>query len=267
MPAISVIMGVYNTNNKEMLSLSLNSILNQTFTDFEFIICDDGSTDGTYELIENLTKHDKRVILIRNKENRGLAETLNKCLKAATGKYIARMDADDVSCLERFEKQIYFLENNREFVLVGSNTILFNENGEWGYKNSPEKPDKTSFLYNSPFVHPSILIRIEELKQLGGYRAEKETLRCEDYDLFMRLYAKNMKGYNIQEPLLKYRQNNSTYKRRKYKYRIDEAKVRYKGFKMLGLMPLGIVYVIKPLIVGLLPHSILSILRNEKNVS
>lgn len=264
MPAITVIMGVYNTNNEEMLSLSIESILNQTFSDFEFIICDDGSTDGTFELIKTLTHNDKRVILIRNEKNKGLAETLNNCIKRATGKYIARMDADDISSLERFEKQLHFLENNHDFVLVGSNTILFNESGEWGYKSSPEKPDKTSLLFNNPFVHPSILISTEVLKQLGGYRVDKETLRCEDYDLFMRLYAKNMKGYNIQEPLLKYRQNKDTYKRRKYKFRIDEAKVRYKGFKMLGLMPIGILYVIKPLIVGLLPNFFLSILRNDK---
>jgi glycosyltransferase EpsE len=267
MPRVSVIMGIYNTNNEPMVKLAINSILNQTYTNFEFIICDDGSTDGTYELVKNITSHDDRVIIIKNEINKGLASTLNNCLKVAKGEYIARMDADDISMPNRLERQIAFLDGNPKYDLVGSNAVLFGEKGDWGYRNTLEYPDKSSFLFGTPFLHPSIIIRNSVMKDLGGYRVNKETLRCEDYDLFMRLYATNRKGYNIQENLFKFRENQEAYKRRKYKYRLDEAKVRYKGFKQLGLLPRGLLYTMKPLIVGLIPQKMLAILRKEKTIS
>jgi glycosyltransferase EpsE len=263
MPEISVIMGIYNTHNETMVKLAINSILNQTYNNFELIICDDGSTDGTYDLVKKLTEHDGRVILIKNKVNQGLAKTLNNCLEIAKGKYIARMDADDISVLNRFEKQIEFLNKYFEYDLVGSNIVLFDQNGDWGFRSTSEFPGKRDFLFGSPFVHPSILIRKEVMDALGGYRIDKETLRCEDYDLFMRFYAQGKKGYNIQEPLLKFREDKGAYKRRRYKFRYDEAKVRYKGFKMLELMPIGYLYTIKPLIVGIIPQEILALLRRE----
>ncbi|WP_026572827.1 glycosyltransferase family 2 protein [Bacillus sp. UNC438CL73TsuS30] len=264
MPRISVIMGIYNTNKEPMVKAAVNSILNQTFSNFEFIICDDGSTDGTFELIKRITEHDNRVIIIRNALNSGLAKTLNNCLEIAKGEYIARMDADDISLPNRLEKQVEFLDNNAEYDVVGCNIVLFNENGDWGYRKTVERPEKTNFLFGTPFNHPSVVMRRSTLIDLGGYRVDKETLRCEDYDLFMRLYAMGRKGYNIQEKLFKFRENQSAYQRRKYKYRLDEAKVRYKGFKELGLMPKGALYTIKPLIVGLLPQTFLARLRNER---
>ncbi len=264
MPRVSVIMGIYNSNNEEMVKSAIDSILNQTFKDFEFIICDDGSTDGTYELVKRLTKHDDRVILIQNEKNSGLAYSLNHCLSIAKGEYIARMDADDISLPERLEEEVAFLDNNKEFAIVGCNVKFFNSNGIWGKRCLPEFPEKASFLFTSPFVHPSILIRAEVMTVLCGYRVEKETLRTEDYDLFMRMYSKGYKGYNLQTELYCFREDENAYKRRAYKYRLDEAKVRYKGFKSLGLMPRAIPYVIKPLIVGLLPQKFLSVLRKEK---
>lgn len=264
MPRVSVIMGIYNSNNEEMVKSAIDSILNQTFKDFEFIICDDGSTDGTYELVKRLTKHDDRVILIQNEKNSGLAYSLNHCLSIAKGEYIARMDADDISLPERLEEEVAFLDNNKEFAIVGCNVKFFNSNGIWGKRCLPEFPEKASFLFTSPFVHPSILIRAEVMTVLCGYRVEKETLRAEDYDLFMRMYSKGYKGYNLQAELYCFREDENAYKRRAYKYRLDEAKVRYKGFKSLGLMPRAIPYVIKPLIVGLLPQKFLSVLRNKK---
>lgn len=264
MPRVSVIMGIYNSNNEEMIRSAIDSILNQTFKDFEFIICDDGSTDGTYELVKRLTEHDDRVVLIQNEKNSGLAYSLNHCLSIAKGEYIARMDADDISLPERLEKEVAFLDNNKEFAIVGCNVKFFNSNGIWGKRCLPEFPKKASFLFTSPFVHPSILVRAEVMTALCGYRVAKETLRTEDYDLFMRMYSKGYKGYNLQTELYCFREDKNAYKRRAYKYRLDEAKVRYKGFKSLGLMPKAIPYVIKPLIVGLLPQKFLSVLRKEK---
>ena len=119
-------------------------------------------------------------------------------------------------------------------------------------------------LFRSPNVHPTIMIRTEILKEIKGYRVVKETRRAEDYDLFMRLYASGYKGYNIQKELFKYREDHISLRKRKYRYRIDEAKVRIYGFKKLGLFPKAVPYVIKPLIVGLLPYRLLVWLRREK---
>jgi glycosyltransferase EpsE len=264
MPKVSVIMGIYNTNNREIVEEAIESILNQTFKNFEFIICDDGSKDGTLELIEKLTKKDGRVKIIKNNKNEGLAASLNSCIEISRGKYIARMDADDVSSLDRLEKQVNFLDSNKSYSIIGSDVILFNGNRDWGYRNMPTQPEKKDFLFRVPFMHPTILVRKKVLIELGGYRVEKETRRCEDYDLFMRMYAAGHKGFNINEALFRVRETPTAYKRRKYRYRIDEAKVRFAGYRMLGLMPVGFIYAVKPLLVGLIPHRVLELLKNER---
>ncbi|MCQ6264731.1 glycosyltransferase [Fictibacillus sp. WQ 8-8] len=264
MPRVSVIMGIYNTNNETLVKPAIDSILNQTYTDFEFIICDDGSNDGTLELVRKITNHDSRVKIIENITNKGLASTLNNCLEISKGDYIARMDADDISLPHRLEKQVEFLDNNLEYDLVGCNAVLFDENGDWGYRRTEEYPKRNHFLFGTPFIHPSILIRSATIKEMNGYKVAKETLRCEDYELFMRLYSKEKKGYNLQEHLFKFRENQEAYNRRKLKFRLDEAKVRYRGFKMLDLMPIGLIYTIKPLIVGLVPQKVLAFLRQER---
>lgn len=262
---VSVIMGIYKMVNKEsIVKLAIDSILNQTYKDFEFIICDDGSNDGTYEMVKNLIKKDNRVILIRNEENKSLAYSLNHCLSVAKGKYIARMDADDISMPNRFEKQVKFLDEHLEYAVVGSNMLYINENGIWGNRILAEKPSKESFLFTSPFAHPTVIMRKEILNILNGYKVEKITRRLEDYDLFMRLYANGYKGYNIQEFLYQFREDNDAFKRRAYKYRWDEVQVRYRGFKKLGLMPKGYIYIVKPLIVGLIPQKVLSKLREYR---
>lgn len=261
---VSVIMGVYNLNNRLILETSINSILNQTHKKIEFIICDDGSTDGTYELIKNITKDENRVILIRNDKNYGLAFTLNKCLNTARGEYIARMDADDISHPDRIEKEVQFLETNREYALVGCMAYLCNEDGIWGKRSVIEKPEVKNMLFGSPFIHPTILVRKKIYQDLCGYRIANETIRTEDYDFFLRLYELGYKGYNLQEYLFIFREDNQSFKRKKYKYRIDEAKIRYLHFKKLNLLPLGYIFILKPLILGVIPVKIIKLLRREE---
>lgn len=262
---ISIIMGIYKMINKRsIVELSINSILNQTYKDFEFIICDDGSNDGTYEMVQDLIKNDKRVILIKNDENKGLAYSLNHCLSIAKGKYIARMDADDISMPDRLEKQIGFLNEHLEYAMVGCNLLLINDKGIWGKRILAKKPTKKSFLFTSPYCHPAIVMRKEVLDKVNNYKVEKITRRAEDYDLFMRIYANGYKGYNMQEFLYQFREDHDAYKRRAYKYRIDDVQIRYRGFKALGLMPSGFLYVIKPLFVGLIPQKLLAKLRKMR---
>lgn len=266
MPKVSVIMGIYNTNNREMVKEAIDSILNQTFKDFEFIICDDGSTDNTYEVVKELIQDDDRCVLIRNEFNQGLAQTLNNCLAISKGEYIARMDADDISIETRLEDEVNFLDNHSDYVLVGGNCKLFDNQGVYGIKKLVEKPQRTDLLFGPPFIHPSIMIRKKTLNNLHGYRACKETLRAEDYDLWMRLYASGEKGYNLQKAIYLFREDKNAFKRRKYKFRIDEAKVRYKGFKSLDLLPIGYIYILKPLLVGLIPQRVLTKFRKIERV-
>lgn len=131
-----------------MVKLAIDSILNQTYKDFEFIICD----DGTYEMVQGLTKNDSRVTLIKNEENRGLAYSLNHCLSVAKGKYIARMDAGDISMPNRLEKQVKFLDEHLEYAMVGCNLLLINDEGTWEKRILAEIPTKNLFCLHHHFV-------------------------------------------------------------------------------------------------------------------
>ena len=259
MAKISVIMGMYNTPSKEMLSTSLKSILNQTFKDFELIICDDGSSNDCIKWAKEICVGDKRVKFIKNDCNRGLAYTLNHCLEVANGEYIARMDDDDESHLDRFEKQVEFLDEHNEYGLVGSNMNLFDEErGIWGLRKYPEIVKKEDFLYRVAVPHPTIMARRSAYDVVNGYRDLPETLRVEDYDCFMRMFARGVKMYNFQEPLFNYREDSRCAKKKKYKYRFNEMLVRKNGFKELGINKLkSVPYIVKPLIAGLIPQKII----------
>ena len=258
MPKVSIIMGVYNCKRPDLLDKSIMSIIEQTYTDWEFIICNDGSTDGmTLDLLKNYEKVDKRIKIISYRQNHGLAHALNTCLKEAKGEYIARQDDDDESKPERLEKLVNFADKHSEYAVIGSVADVTDDNGVWGEYPLEEKPISKSFYWNSPFAHPTVLMRKEALDVVGGYKVSRETNRHEDYDLFMRMYATGYKGYNIQEKLYKYRIVNGDKKYRPMKDRINEAAVRYNGFKNLGILRGGgIVYVIKPIIVGLIPQTL-----------
>lgn len=262
MPKISVIMGVYNTTKKEILKKSINSILNQTYKDFEFIICDDGSTDNTLKVIQEICKNEDRVIIIKNEKNRGLAYTLNKCLGIANGEYIARMDADDESMPTRFEKQVEILEKNSDIDVVNCNINVFDDEGIYGERIYNENITKKDFLLSNPIVHPAVMIRKKAYELVKNYRDIDITYRNEDYDLFMRMQIKNIKMYTIQEKLFNFREDKNSYERRKYRYRINEYKIKVENFKKLGLLPKYYIYCLKPLIVGIIPIRILKKIRN-----
>lgn len=257
MGKISVIMGVYNPKDKEILKKSIDSILGQTYKDLEFIICDDNSEEETQKILKEYEKKDKRIILIRNDKNLGLAASLNNCLKRATGTYIGRQDDDDISKIDRLEEEIKFLKENPRYDFVGCNLELFNKDGIWGYRKHKEKPIKKDFLYGNQFPHPAMLLTKKCIDNVNGYRVKKTTRRTEDYDLFMRLYAKGYEGYNLQKYLYEYNEDMYGYKKRKFKYRLDEFFLRIEDFCKLKLMPIGIIYIFKPLISGLMPKKFL----------
>ena len=250
---ISVIMGIYNSKI-DLLKKSIESILNQTYTNIEFIICDDCSTNEAYNICEKYGEKDNRIILIKNNKNCGLAFSLNRCLKIATGVYVARQDDDDISEPDRILKQVEFLNLNPEYSLVGSAMWLMDSGVVWGKSIMKEMPQKEDLLFGTPFAHPTIMVRKVAYDCVNGYRVIKKTRRAEDYDLYFRLYQKNLIGYNLPDLLYKYTQSLETQSKRKFKHRLDEVSVRYEGFKNLKLFPKGYLYLLKPICSGLLPN-------------
>jgi glycosyltransferase involved in cell wall biosynthesis len=265
MVEVSVIMSVYNEGNRDILKLAVESILNQTFKNFELIICDDGSTDNSFEVLQELAQKDSRIKLCRSRINLKAGGARNFCLSIATGEYVAIMDADDYSSSDRLEKQLAFLRSNQEYAFVVAKGCFFehypgDKKQEYWFCQNPHKQD---FLMTLPFVHASLMFRRNVLRSIGGYRTEKQVIRSEDYDLLMRLYAQGLKGFNIDTVLYYIRQDQSTFRRRKYHYRLNECYVKLNGFIKLGLMPRGIIYAIKPLIVGFIPNQLLNRLKRK----
>ncbi len=201
---ISVIMPVYN--GEKYLREAIDSILNQSYCDFEFIIINDCSSDSTEEIIKSYD--DSRIVYIKNEVNLGVAGTLNIGLNMAKGEYIARMDADDISLQTRFEKQIDFMDNHPEIGVCGTNVIVFSENSE---KATKFPVDKSEFLFNlffsSQIVHPTVMLR-RKLVLDGLYKYDVRWEGREDYALWLKL-INHTNLANLQEPLLKYRIHNS----------------------------------------------------------
>lgn len=263
-PIISVIMGTYNPDFKK-LDIAIESIKSQSFKEWEYIICDDGSSNNAYEWLIDHYGCDDRFHILKNNKNMKLAATLNKCIDCSRGKYIARMDDDDYSYPDRFEKEINVLQNDQMVSFVSSSIDLYDGKKIFGKYEAILKPTKKNFLWGSPFVHPATMFRKKCLLKVGKYRASWVTQRAQDYDLFMRLYANGYAGANLSESLLKYYINVNKGKRR-YMYSIQEAEIRFLGYKGLNILfPFGLIFVLKPLILGIVPKNILYYIRNGNN--
>ena len=232
-PKLTVLMPVYNC--ELYIKEAIDSILNQTYTNFELLIIDDASTDKTVELIKKCL--DVRINLIQKPVNKGLTDSLNHGLKIAKGKYIARMDGDDISLPERFAKQIFFLEENQEVILCGS---WFSIIGSDRVVKVPEHHNeiKLAFLKGNCIAHPSVMMRKQALDAFQVvYDVSKEP--AEDYDLWVRLLLKG-KLHNLQEVLLDYRTHGEQVTKRQsveQKNRVLEIKRTMFDFLELELLP------------------------------
>jgi len=202
-PEITVIMSAYNAD--KFVAKAIESILNQTFTNFEFIIFEDGSADKTYSIIESFAKNDKRIQLIRNENNigyRGFIRNLAKGKEMAKTKLIARMDADDIALPNRFQIQKDFLDTHPDIFLVGAVAEFIDENDySIGISDTICDSDKLAkeLIYRNQIIHPSIMFRNNEL----NYR--DKAMYGEDYDLYLQAVSKGYKLANICEKLIKYR--------------------------------------------------------------
>jgi glycosyltransferase involved in cell wall biosynthesis len=201
-PKISVIMSIYN--GEKYLREAIESILNQTFTDFEFIIVNDGSTDNSLEIIQSYD--DKRIKIINNEKNIGLTKSLNKAIKQARGEYIARQDADDISLPNRFEEQLKYFEEHPEVALLGTSVYLIDENGKiLGKHIVLAKPGIKDLFNGNQFNHGSVMFKKDVADDSGGYN---ELFRyVQDYELWLRI-AKYYEVRNLTQILYKLRSHD-----------------------------------------------------------
>ncbi|MBU0612613.1 glycosyltransferase [Patescibacteria group bacterium] len=200
-PAISVIMSAFNGEN--YLTEAIKSVLDQSFSNFEFIIINDGSIDNSLTIINGFAESDKRITVINNPVNLGLTKSLNIGLKCSKGKYIARMDCDDIAFTDRFEKQYNFLEENLNVFLLGSEAIKIDANGNklntvklvYGSNNIKRVLESKNCL-----IHPTILFR-----NIKGMLYREKFTFSQDYDFYLNLLTKNLLIDNLNQPLIYHR--------------------------------------------------------------
>lgn len=209
-PAISVVMPVYNAEN--FLVETIESVLNQTFKDFEFIMINDGSTDGSLNILKHYAVKDSRCIVL-DSHNRGIVASFNHGINLAKAEIICRMDADDIIMPKKFERQIEYLYTHPECVAVGTDTLLIDPEGlpinTWIYENTHDEIDASNLAGTNGLriCNASVAMRRSSFMSVGGYRPDFEW--AEDYDFFLRL-AEIGKLASLPEVLYKYRQHVSS---------------------------------------------------------
>lgn len=261
-PLISVLMSAYN--EEKHLKSTIKSILNQTFTDFEFIIINDGSTDGTQQILEDYEKRDKRIKLVVNDKNIGIAKSLNRGIKEAKGKYVAIMDAGDISHSERFKKQFEFLERRSDVYILGTEGYWIDGKkqiiGSW---EVPLIVDGTLLYKTGGAIHPSIMIRRELFEKIGLYDVNYKTSL--DFDFYMRALKTGFKIANFPEFLICVMERNEgmTFSHLKTA-QINQFKIKLK-YLPYSFNFWNIIYTTRSLVGYLLPSFLLKrVLRSTR---
>lgn len=233
---------------------SIDSIINQTLQDWEFVICDDCSSDNTYKILKDYETHNPdKFVILRNEKNSKLSFSLNRCLDNCKGEYIARMDGDDISVKNRLERQVDFLDSHPEYAMVGTAMLPFDEKGDRPVRYAKPVPDKNDMVNRSPFFHATIMMRKEVYDLIDRYLVSKRTTRAQDYDMWFRFFARDLKGYNLQEPLYRVLEDDAAIKRRTFKTRCYEVQTRLIGYHLLHYPLYKYVYAFKPILAALTP--------------
>ena len=258
MPKISIIMSV--KNGESTLQRCIDSIKTQTFNQWEFIICDDGSTDGTLKVLEQNAKIDERFVILHNKNCCGLAYSLNRCIDIAKSNILARQDADDTSLPDRFEIQYKFVMAHPEYAIVGTSWNNVGENGEKMSVSHPIKePTACDQVKGGSYMHPSWMMRKDQIAKVGYYTANKYTLRNQDYHLVMKVLGGGMKLYNIDEVLYNYTADDNMLNRTRDFKRVKGLMwIQWDSYKRNHLPLWCYAFVLKPLIVHLIPSFVMT---------
>lgn len=264
-PLISVLMAVFNCENT--VAQAVKCIQNQTYTNWEMIIVDDCSTDNTLKVVKQLSNEDSRIKVFRNTSNKTLAPSLNICASHASGSFFARMDGDDVCDPTRLKKEINVLLNHPEYAVVSCSLKFFDENGEYGRVLYKEYPQKEDFAKSCPICHAGCIIRREVFEELGGYNESPDVERIEDYDLWIRLYDTGYLAYNLQEYLYSMRDDRNARKRKKFRFRVTEYRLRKKACKLFNLPLKYKIHQFTPLILGVMPSFLYTYLHKKRQSS
>jgi glycosyltransferase involved in cell wall biosynthesis len=258
--AVLIILSVHNA--KQYANGAIASILAQTFSDFELIIIDDGSTDGTADLLKEFTIKDTRVRIITNETNIGLTRSLNLALKQARGEYIARMDADDIALPNRLERQIAFLKSHPDISIVGTAYEWIDKDGN--VIGKPKMITGADAIHRAlprtnPLLHSSVMIRRSALDQVGGYN---ETMkRAQDYDLWLRL-SRTCKFENLSEVLMQKRVTRNI-----ISFKNEREQIRFALLARLNALKRGdfplwcAIYLLKPFLATILPSPLVTWVR------
>jgi len=199
LPAISVVMPVFN--GEDFVGQAVESILQQTFRDFEFIVVNDGSADRSLEILQDYASHDQRIRIV-SCEHRGVVDTLNQGVQAARGKWIARMDADDIALPQRFERQLQWLEQTNADICGSWIKIFGTVDSDVIKYPRTDEANRMRMLFDPPVAHPAVMMKKSVIEAL---RYDKEWEKCEDYDLWDRAVRAGCKITNVPEVLLLYR--------------------------------------------------------------
>jgi len=230
-PKISVLMSVYN--GEKFLKEAIDSVVNQTFRDFEFIIIDDASTDSSANIIKSY--QDDRIFYFGNEKNLGLTKSLNKALAFAKGEFIARIDYDDICYQDRFEKQMKYIDEHKDCKILFSDITKIDDSGNAipSYSRIRSSEDIYYLMhFINPVIHPTVLIKKELLIDAGGFNEEYQY--AQDYELWSRLIY-NFKFYKINKPLLYYRESSKQISKNKLSEQNRFAeRVFVKNIKNLG---------------------------------
>ena len=257
--SLSVLMSVYN--GRPYLNKAIESILKQTYCDFEFIIIDDASTDGSRGLLKQWADQDERIRLIFHDENRGLGYSLNEGVRKSRGKWVARMDADDISFLDRFERQVKYLNAHPDVDILSGCAIDFDEDGNPLRLRQvpPSHEDIIQLLWTIPIIHPAVIFRRDAILEAGSYSPDLR--RRQDYDLWFRCAAEGLRFANLAEPLIFYRFTDDYYQKNDLGTAIDQVKIGWRGCRLIGAGPIAYFGVLAPLIRALLPRSMSKLMQ------
>ena len=223
--------------------------------------------DQSTKILEKYKKIDNRITIINNKKNMGLAASLNRCIDISKGDYIARMDSDDRALSDRFSIQVEYLNEHPETSVIGTNVYYID--------NSSNRYSKTEFPHmksislkeavkQTSLIHPSVMMRKEAILNVNKYTVTELTCRAEDYDLWCKMKEERMVLEIIGDYLLEYREDESGIKKRKYVYRIQEAKLKFYWMKRTGMTKYLFIYALKPLIIGMIPKKVYKKLHKRR---
>ena len=253
---VSVVLAAYNA--EKYLALAVESILRQRFRDFELILIDDHSSDASGQIMKDFAGQDPRIVVLENEENLGLTKSLNRGLAIAKGEYIARMDADDIARPSWLEKHVSFLDAHTDYTFVSCIGRYIDENGkEEQLRHFPETNEEIRAMMPKvdAMMHPGVVFRREDVAKIGNYCEDYRVVQ--DYDLWFRGMAAGYKFYNIQEPLILFRRNDTYNSRKSRAYRMIDYRVRKKGYKLNKVPLYKYVYLAIPLALAYIPPKVM----------